>query len=372
MPNENETLKRTPLYDRHVALGARVVPFAGWEMPVQYSGVIDEVRAVREAAGLFDVSHMGEVHVSGPGALAWLNSMATNDVGRLEPGRAQYSFLCRDDGGILDDILIYQIGGDDYLVVVNASNTERDLTWLLQHHLPGVAIEDSSEVTALLALQGPAAERILQPLTSLPLAEMRRFRCAPGEVAGIDCLVSRTGYTGGDGFELFTQGDAAALWDAVLQAGGAGAPWTVKPCGLGARDVLRIEAGNVLYGHEIGEGVSPVAADLMWAVKLEKGPFMGSQAIAQQQEEGVPLRRIGFEMRSRAIPRQDYPLHHQGEPVGFVTSGTFSPTLSKPIGLGYVPPDLTEAGTEIQVLIRDREEPAMVVSTPFYRAAGRG
>jgi aminomethyltransferase len=205
----------------------------------------------------------------------------------------------------------------------------------------------------------------------LSLAEMRRFRCAPGEVAGIECLVSRTGYTGGDGFELFTQGDPGALWDALLEAGAAGASSAVKPCGLGARDVLRIEAGNVLYGHEIGEGVSPVAAGLMWAVKLEKGPFMGSVAIAQQQEQGVPLRRIGFEMRSRAIPRQDYPIHHAGEPVGFVTSGTFSPTLNKPIGLGYVPPELAAEGTEIQVLIREREEPAVIGATPFYRPPGR-
>jgi aminomethyltransferase len=366
-PVEAEPLQRTPLYSRHVALGARLVPFAGWEMPVQYAGVIEEVRAVRETAGLFDVSHMGELHVSGPGALAWLNSLGTNDVSRLAVGRAQYSLLCRDDGGILDDILIYRLGADDYLVVVNASNTERDVDWFLEHRLPGVEIEDSSPVTALLAVQGPAALAALQPLTAAPLAELRRFGCGPAEVAGIECLVSRTGYTGEDGFELFTQGDAGALWDALLRPGEG----SLKPCGLGARDVCRIEAGNVLYGHEIGEGVSPVAADLMWAVKLEKGPFMGSAAIARQLEEGVPLRCGGFEMGSRAIPRQDYPLRYHGEPVGFVTSGTYSPTLGKPIGIGYLPPELAAPGTDIEVLIRERAEPAAVVPLPFYRGPGR-
>jgi aminomethyltransferase len=360
-------LKRTPLYEQHVALGARVVPFAGWEMPVQYSGVVDEVRAVRQAAGLFDVSHMGELHVTGPGGLAWLNSMTTNDVGRLDVGRAHYSLLCRHDGGILDDILVYRLDEDDFMVVVNASNTEKDANWLQQHVVPGVELEDSSTATALLALQGPAAERVLQPLAETPLSELRRFRCVPARVAGIDCLVSRTGYTGEDGFELFTQGDVLALWDALLEAGAG----QVKPCGLGARDVCRIEAGNVLYRHEIGEGINPVAADLMWTVKLEKGAFMGSETLKRLQAEGVPLKLVGFEMLSRAIPRQDYPLAKSGEPVGFVTSGTFSPTLGKPIGIGYLPPDAAQPGTAVEVLVRGRPEPAQIVSLPFYRGPNR-
>jgi aminomethyltransferase len=364
---ETENLRRTPLYDRHAALRARIVPFAGWEMPVQYSGVLDEVRAVREQAGLFDVSHMGELHVSGPGALAWLNSLTTNDVARLGVGRAQYSLLCRDDGGIIDDILVYRLEQEEFLVVANASNTAKDCEWLLEHQLPGVTIEDSSDATALLALQGPAAQATLQPLTPAPLAELRRFACTPAVVAGVECLLARTGYTGEDGFELFTQGDAAALWDALLDTSRE----RVQPCGLGARDVCRLEAGNVLYGHEIGEGINPVAADLMWTVKLEKGPFMGCESIASIQEGGVPLLRVGFQMRSRAIPRQDYPLHFQGEPAGFVTSGTFSPTLSRPIGMGYVPPEAAHQGCELEVVIRDRPEPATIVAMPFYRGPGR-
>ncbi len=344
-----------------------MVPFAGWEMPVQYSGVIDEVHAVRRAAGLFDVSHMGELHVTGAGSLAFLNSLTTNDVARLEPGRAQYSLLCRADGGILDDILVYRLDDQDYMVVVNASNTEKDVSWLLQHRLPGVEIEDSSSVTALLAVQGPAALEMLQPLIELDLAGLRRFRFAGATVAGTDCLVSRTGYTGEDGFELFTQGDSAALWDALLAAGGG----QLRPCGLGARDVLRIEAGNVLYGHEIGETLNPVAAGLLWVVKHEKGAFMGDEVIAAAREQGTALSLVGFEMRSRAIPRQDYLLHHDGEPVGFVTSGTFSPTLNRPLGMGYVEPASAAAGTELEVLVRNRPEPAVVVELPFYRGPGR-
>ncbi|MBI3911693.1 MAG: glycine cleavage system aminomethyltransferase GcvT [Armatimonadetes bacterium] len=358
------SLKRTPLYALHVAAGARTVPFAGWEMPVQYAGVLQEVRAVREAAGLFDVSHMGELHVTGPAALAWLNSLATNDVARLAPGRAQYSLLCREDGGIVDDILVYQLDTDDFMLVTNASNTEKDARWLQERLLPGVELTDSTAETALLALQGPAAAEILGGLTVAPVADLRRFQFGAAEVAGVPCLVSRTGYTGGDGFELFTQEDAAALWRALLEAEGG----RVQPCGLGARDVCRIEAGNVLYDHEIDEHVNPVAAGLMWVVRLEKGAFLGSDAIARIQAAGVPLTLIGLKSSSRAVPRQDYLLFWRGEEAGFVTSGTFSPTLGKPIALGYLPPEAAAPGTEVEFEIRSRREPAVVVSLPFYRA----
>ncbi|MCC2670960.1 MAG: glycine cleavage system protein, partial [Armatimonadetes bacterium] len=297
-------MRRTPLYDRHVALGARIVPFAGWEMPVQYSGVIDEVKAVRSSAGLFDVCHMGELHVSGPAALAWLNSVTTNDVSRLRPGRAHYSLLLDQDAGILDDILVYCVDHESYMVVVNASNTDKDRDWLSGKLLPGVTLEDSSDVTALIALQGPAAGEILQPLCSGPLAELRRFGFAVGEVAGIDCVVSRTGYTGEDGFELFTQGDAAALWDALLAAGAD----RVKPCGLGARDVLRVEAGNVLYGHEIWEEVNPLSAGLMWTVKMDKGAFMGKEKLEEYLQAGAALKVVGLTSASRVVPRQGYPI----------------------------------------------------------------
>lgn len=357
-------LRRTPLYDRHVALGARIVPFAGWEMPVQYSGVIDEVKTVRTEAGLFDVCHMGELHVSGPAALAWLNSVTTNDVARLRPGRAHYSLLLDQDAGILDDILVYCVDDQNYMVVVNASNTDKDREWLEGKLLPGVELEDSSQVTSLIAIQGPAAESVLQPLCSGPLGELRRFGFAVGEVAGIECVVSRTGYTGEDGFELFTQGDVVTLWDALLAAGEG----RVKPCGLGARDVLRIEAGNVLYGHEIWEETNPLSAGLMWTVKLDKGAFMGKEKLEEYLQAGAALTVVGITSSSRAVPRQGYPIHHEGQEVGFVTSGTFSPTLSKPIGMGYLPPELATPGTEIDVIIRERPERMVVTALPFYRA----
>ncbi len=357
-------LLRTPLRDSHVQLGAKMVPFAGWEMPVQYSGVIDEVKAVRGAAGLFDVSHMGELHVTGPGALAWLNSVTTNDVSRLKPGRAQYSLLLDDEAGIIDDILVYCLGEDAFLVVVNASNTGKDREWLESRLLPGVALEDSSLVTSLVALQGPLAREVLQPLCSGPLDQLRRFGFAAGEVAGVQCLVSRTGYTGEDGFELFTQGDVVRVWDALLAAGEG----RVKPCGLGARDVLRIEAGNVLYGHEIWEEVNPLSAGLMWTVRPEKGPFIGAEKLAEYVAAGAALTLVGLTSLSRAIPRQDYVIRHAGEDAGFVTSGTFSPTLNRPIGMGYLPPEIAEPGTGVDVVIRDRPERMAVTELPFHRA----
>jgi aminomethyltransferase len=360
-------LLRTPLYDAHVAAGARIVPFAGWEMPVQYAGVIHEVNAVRRGAGLFDVSHMGEFHVSGPGALAWLNAMTTNDVARLKPGRAHYSLLLDEEAGILDDILVYCLDDETFLVVVNASNTAKDFAWLEGRLLPGVTLEDSSLVTSLVAVQGPAAQEVLQPLCSGPLGALRRFGCAAGDVAGVPCLVSRTGYTGEDGFELFTQGDVTVLWDAILRAGEG----RVTPCGLGARDVLRIEAGNVLYGHEIWEEANPLSAGLMWTVKMEKGAFLGRERLEEYLAAGAALTLAGITSASRAVPRQDYVIQKDGADVGVVTSGTFSPTLNRPIGMGYLPPELSAPGTEIDVVIRERPERMVVTELPFYRAPRR-
>jgi aminomethyltransferase len=341
-----------------------MVPFAGWEMPVQYSGVIDEVKAVREGAGIFDVSHMGELHVSGPAALAWLNSLTTNDVSRLVPGRAHYSLVLDEEAGILDDILIYCMAPDSFMVVVNAGNTDKIRDWLVAKTLPGVTLEDSTDVTSLLAIQGPATKELLQPICSGPLHELRRFGFAAGEVAGIECVVSRTGYTGEDGFELFTQGNSVALWNAVVAAGEG----AIKPAGLGARDVLRIEAGNVLYGHEIWEEVNPLSSGLMWVVKMDKGAFTGKDTLAGYIEAGAALVLVGLTSTSRAIPRQEYVIRHSGGDVGFVTSGTFSPTLNKPIGMGYVPPEIAAPGTELQVVIRGREEAMVVTELPFYRA----
>jgi aminomethyltransferase len=382
-------LNRTPLYDAHLAAGARMVPFAGWEMPVQYSGVIDEVRAVRHAAGVFDVSHMGEALVSGPAALAWLNSLTTNDVSRLTPGRAQYSLLLREDGGILDDILVYQIGEERYLLVLNASNAGKDLAWLRAHPVPGAELTDVSDETALLAVQGPRALALLAPLADIDLARMRRFGCAFGTFAGVPAVVARTGYTGEDGFELFlapwsasiehrtpntehrTPNTALPVWQALLAAG-------AKPCGLGARDVLRLEAGNVLYGHEIDEETTPLEAGLEWVVKPEKGAFMGSDALAERQQVkasetdphaslGPPRRLVGLVSVTRAIPRQGYPIARDSDTLGVVTSGTFSPTLDRPIAMGYVIPSAAREGEPVQIIVRGRPEPARVVPLPFYR-----
>ncbi|MBM3460296.1 MAG: glycine cleavage system aminomethyltransferase GcvT [Armatimonadetes bacterium] len=360
-------LLRTPLYEAHVAAGARIVPFAGWEMPVQYSGVIDEVKAVRHNAGLFDVSHMGELHVTGPAALAWLNSMTTNDVARLRPGRAQYSLLLDEEACILDDILVYCSDEEHYMVVANAGNTDRVRDWLGGRIVPGVEVEDASLVTALIALQGPEAEAVLQPLCNGLLSELKRFGFASGMVAGLPCVISRTGYTGEDGFELFTQEDVSALWQAILTAGDG----RVKPCGLGARDVLRIEAGNVLYGHEIWEEVNPLSAGLMWTVKLDKGEFVGKAPLQQYIQSGAALVLAGFTANTRAIPRQNYPIRRGSEEVGFVTSGTLSPTLNRPIAMGYVPPECAEPGTEVAFVVRDRPEPMTVTPLPFYRGQRR-
>jgi glycine cleavage system T protein (aminomethyltransferase) len=341
-----------------------MVPFAGWEMPVQYSGILDEVRVVREAAGVFDVSHMGEIAVTGPGALAWLNAMTTNDVSRLTPGRAQYSVLCAENGGILDDILIYELDEDRYLVVVNASNTEKDLGWLHRHRAPGAELHDLSDEMALIAVQGPRSAELLAPLVAADLTPLRHFQFVESTVAEVTALVARTGYTGEDGFELFTREDPRPIWEAVMERGQAvGA----KPCGLGARDVLRLEAGNVLYGHEITENVNPLVADLGWVVKLGKGPFMGSEAIARVKEAGWEYRLVGLEMESRAVPREGYAIASGSEACGEVTSGTFSPTLGKPIAMGYVAAALAEPGTPVQIRVRERPEPAHIVKLPFYR-----
>jgi aminomethyltransferase len=368
-------LKRTPLFEAHLAAGGRMVPFAGWEMPVQYAGVIDEVRTVRGGVGIFDVSHMGEALVTGPGALAWLNSLTTNDVAKLGAGRAQYSLLLRPDGGILDDILVYQIGEERYLLVLNASNTEKDLAWLQDHRAPGVELIDVSDETALLAIQGPEARERLAPLTELDLAALRRFGCAAGSLAGVPALIARTGYTGEDGFEVFIgpwlragsgsngqpamSNGAVALWQAALNAG-------VQPCGLGARDVLRLEAGNVLYGHEIDEETTPGEAGLDWVVKPAKGPFMGSAALAER-DPAAERRLVGLQSESRAIPRQGYPITRDGDTLGIVTSGTFSPTLERPIAMGYVSAPEAREGELLDVVIRGRPEPARIVPLPFYR-----
>ncbi len=363
-------LKRTPLYAVHVALGARMVEFGGWEMPVQYRGIIEEHQAVRTAAGLFDLGHMGQLEVTGADAAAFLNWVATNDVGALSPGLAHYSLLCRPDGGVIDDIIIYHLP-DRYLVVVNASNTDKDAAWLrdcrAQRPELDVAVRDISAATMMLALQGPRAGAIMQPLNDARLDGLVPFGCLEATVAGTPTVLSRTGYTGEDGFELYFPVDAAErVWTALLEAG---APHGLLPIGLGARDTLRLEAKMALYGHELTEEINPYEARLGWAVKLDKGDFIGRAALQAVHGRGPARKLVGFKMVGRGVARGGYPIVEDAAPVGFVTSGTVSPTLGVAIGLGVLRADLAGVGKPLYVLIRDRPVEAVQVATPFYRRA---
>jgi aminomethyltransferase len=365
-PLPDSQARRSPLHEVHVAAGARLVDFAGWRMPIQYTGVIDEHRTVRERAGLFDVSHMGEARVRGAEAESYLQRLTCNDVARLRPGRAQYTALTTENGCFVDDMLIYQLDDSDYLLVLNAGNTDKDLGWLRSHRESfDASLDDESLDWALLALQGPQAETILKTLTEVPLQDLRYYGVARAAVGGVDCIISRTGYTGEDGFELYTaSAEATQLWYDLL---GAGAPHGLIPAGLGARDTLRLEAGMALYGNDIDETTTVYEADLGWIVKLKKGDFIGREALARQAEQGVTRKLVGFTMHGRAIARHGFPALREGEPVGRVTSGSFSPTLEKSIGLAYLPLALTEPGSGFEVDIRGRSEPATVVETPFYK-----
>jgi aminomethyltransferase len=340
--------------------------FAGWEMPVQYAGVIAEHRAVRSAAGLFDLSHMGEIEVRGGDALAYLNHTLTNDASVLGVGQAQYTLIPYTDGTVVDDAILYRLR-DRWLLVVNASNRAKDLDWL-RHEALGFAdvrLRDVSDDTALIALQGPRAAEILAPLTTVDVSSLPGFHAAEGAVSGVPALMARTGYTGEDGFELFVAPeDAPRLWDALLDAG---RPLGLVPAGLGAPDTLRLEARMALYGHELSEDTNPLEAGLGWAVKLEKGDFVGREALAREKKLGPARRLVGFELLGPGVPRAQQPVLHRGEHVGMVTSGTHSPTLNKPVGLAYVPVRLGGPGSEFEVLVRDRPVRARVVPTPFYK-----
>jgi aminomethyltransferase len=359
------TLQRTPLHAEHVALGAKLVPFAGFEMPIQYpTGITAEHHAVRRAAGLFDVSHMGEFVVRGERALEFVQRVSTNDASTLEPGQAQYSTLVDDDGKLLDDLLVYRFP-DRWMLVVNGSNREKDLAWVRRFTDGyGVELEDASDSIALLALQGPAAQEILASLTPLDLDSIRYYRFAEGEVCGVPAVVSRTGYTGEDGFELYVAAaDAAALWRRLLEAG---EPHGAVPAGLGCRDSLRLEMGYALYGNDLDEETTPLEAGLGWVVKMEKGEFTGRDALVRQKEEGVRRRLVGFRLLERGFPRQGYAVVSGGEPVGEVTSGVLSPSLGTGVGMAYVPAALARPGTPIAISIRGVAVPAEVVRPPFY------
>jgi aminomethyltransferase len=354
---------RTPLHDTHVRAGARIVEFAGWEMPVQYAGILEEHEAVRTRVGLFDVSHMGEVIFRGPKALEALGRAFTNDLAKAQDGQAQYGCLCRESGGIVDDVVVYRRAADDLLVCVNAANRAKDFAWL-SAHAGGADVRNESDEWAQLALQGPLAVQVLQRLTNVNLSAMRSYRFAAGEVAGVPCLVARTGYTGEDGFELFCASDRATqVWAALMEAG---QPERIQPCGLGARDSLRLEMAYRLYGSDMDDGTTPLEAGLAWVVKLDKGEFVGRDALLAQRNAGVPRKLVGFTLTDPGIPRHGYAVLQDGRKVGEVTSGTKSPSLGIPIGLAYVPTALAAEGSTFAVEIRGRPAAARVVKTPFY------
>jgi aminomethyltransferase len=345
-------------------MGAKMIPFGQWDMPVQYRGILEEHRAVRSAAGLFDVSHMGEVEFRGAGALSALQRLTSNDVSRLHVGQVQYSALTTEAGTFVDDLTVYRLADDRYLVTLNASNIEKDLRWM-REHAPGAEIVDQSDETALVAIQGPHAVAILQRLTSADLAAIPYYWFARGDVAGGEAILSRTGYTGEDGFEVYLSPQrVVALWDALVETG---SPRGLLPCGLGARDTLRLEAKMALYGNDIDEQHTVLEADLGWIVKLQKGEFLGREALARQKAEGIARKLVGFEMVGRGIARSHYPIVKGGAQIGEVTSGAPSPWLNKNIGLGYVAIAHAAVGTQIEILIRDQPVAARIVQTPFYK-----
>jgi aminomethyltransferase len=360
-------LKRTPLYEQHRALGARLVEFGGWEMPVQYSGIIEEHQAVRTRAGLFDVSHMGEFKVEGSDALAFLQYLVPNDVSRLALHQALYTQLCLPNGNTIDDLLIYHLAEDHYMLVVNAANIAGDLAWVQgqAQHFQHVTISDQSDTTALLALQGPAAQSILQPLTEINLLSIPYYHSAPGLVDGINCIISRTGYTGEDGFELYCAPvDVVKLWNDLLEAG---KPHGLLPAGLGARDTLRLEAGFCLYGHELDQQTNPLEARLGWTVKLKKGNFIGRDALLKVKEQGPQRLLVGIAMIERGIPRSGYAIYANDQQIGTLTSGTRGPTVGKDIGMGYVEAAYAKPGNTVQIDIRGKRVAAQIVALPFYK-----
>ena len=344
-----------------------MVPFAGWDMPVEYSGVTNEHIAVRTRAGVFDVSHMGEIEIAGKNALAAVQHISSNDASRLQMGQAHYAALTTPDGTFVDDMLVYRMGPSHFMLVVNASNIEKDYAWIAGqvNTIGDAAAIDASSRYALIAIQGPAAREVLQPLTGVPLAEMKYYWFGHGEVAGARATVSRTGYTGEDGFEIFVQPNVAdRVWQALLEAGRSA---DVIPCGLGARDTLRLEAAMRLYGNDIDETTSVLEADLGWTVGWKKPEFIGHERLREQKEKGVTRKIVGFEMIDRGIARHGYPVVRNGEQIGVVTSGTQTPFVKKAIGMAYLPIDLTAADTEFEIDVRGRASKARVVPLPFYK-----
>lgn len=362
-------LKVTPFHDRHLAAGGRMVDFAGYDLPVQFRGIIPEHNRVRKTVGVFDVSHMGRIEVRGKDALGFINCVTTNDASRLAVNQAQYSVLCYPDGGIVDDLVVYRLP-DYYLLVVNGANNAKDTAWLKDHVVGDVQMENVTDHYAQLAVQGPRAEATLQKISSIDLASVGFYWSAPVDVAGVSMLVSRTGYTGEDGFELyFPAVRAGAVWDAIFEAG---SEFEIEPIGLGARDTLRMEMKMALYGNDIDQTTNPIEAGLGWVVVLDKpGGFVGSDVLKRVEEEKPKRRLVCLELRDKSIPRPHYKILAEGREVGQVTSGTMSPSLGKGIALGYVKRAFAKAGTRVGVDVRGRAADAEIVKPPFYKHGSR-
>ena len=362
-------MQQTPLITQHRSAGGKLVDFAGWEMPIQYSGVVDEYHTVRSKAGLFDVSHMGRLLASGPGAAAFLQRMTTNDVGKLAVGQAHYSMVCNEQGGIKDDIFVYRLKPDEYLLCVNASNREKILAWLRDHQQDKtIAFEDHSAALAQIAIQGPLSRDILVALGGNAVTSLKLHHTCETTLGSIHALVARTGYTGELGFELYVDADRiGALWDRLMEQGHTSG---LKPAGLGARDLLRLDMGYLLYGNDIGEDTTPLEAGVDWTVNFQKGEFVGRPRLQAQKDGQLDRRFVGFELLEKAVPRHGFKIHSPqapSDPIGEITSGNLSPLLQKGIGLGYVPLRYAEPGTPITIDIRGKAVPGQIVKTPFYR-----
>jgi aminomethyltransferase len=359
---------KTPLYDAHIRAGARMIDFGGWIMPVYYRGIVEEHKKVRQEVGLFDLCHMGEVRISGPRALEFLQKVTSNDVSTLVAGQAQYTLLCYPDGGIVDDILACRTE-DGYYLVLNASNADKDIDWLRSHAEDGVEIKDESPETALLAIQGPDSAALLAQLTETDLDKVYYYQFTSGRVADVDCLISRTGYTGEDGFELFfDHTHAEKLWDALLRAG---SKFNIEPIGLGARDTLRLEMGYSLYGNELDSKTNPLEVGLGWIVSRTKGDFVGKDSIERVRKEGISRRLTGFKLLERGVPRTGFQVEKDGKVVGAVTSGSLSPTLGIGIGMCFGPPELAKPGNQFHIVIRGKKILAESVRPPFVEAKVR-
>ncbi|MBA2378466.1 MAG: glycine cleavage system aminomethyltransferase GcvT [Blastocatellia bacterium] len=361
-------LKKTPLNHVHRELGGKMVDFGGWDMPVQYpAGVIEEHLATRTRAGLFDVSHMGEIFVEGTDAIRFVNRLTTNDVSKLENGQAHYSVFTNKQGGAVDDLLVYRIGPGKLLLVVNAGTTDKDWEWIQSHvdEDEDVTIRNASDEYCQIAIQGPAAQSILQTMTETDLSQIKYYWFTFGEVAGVDAIISRTGYTGEDGFEVYAASEhAEALWRQMTEAG---ADHGILPCGLAARNTLRLEAGMSLYGHELSDDITPLEANLGWITKFDQEEFIGREALSDLKAAGLKRKLVGFEMREPGIARDGFEVEVDGKQAGYVTSGSPAPFLKKNIGLAFVPPEFAKLGQELKINIRGKLVSAMVVPTPFYK-----